>query len=1032
MKAAEFSVKNYQFTIILFLLVLLLGLSSLFNMPRGEDPPFNSPIFVVTAVLPGTSPKDVEELVAEPLEAVLYELDDIKKIATECNDGIMVMRVEFFYGVNVESKNNDVVREVNRLEPQLPEDLALLQVTRASSADVAILQLGLVSERAAYKDMYAQAELLKKRLERIQDLQNVEIQAYPEQEIEVLADLPRMAQYRIGANQLIGALQSNNLNIPGGSLELGRRKFNVKTNSRYTDLEEIRNTVVHTSPEGRVVYLRDVASVRFVDEEDVHRARYNEKKAVWIVVKLKDLRNIVVADQKIDPVLEVFRRQLPSNMRLEVSFDQPSNVQRRLSGLGRDFLIAVSLVLITLLPLGFRASLVVMVSIPLSLSVGLALLDLANFSLNQLSIVGLVVSLGLLVDDSIVIVENIERFMRMGYSRKEAAVAATKQIGIAVIGCTATLILAFLPLAFLPEGSGDFIRSLPMAVILTVIASLFVAITIIPFLSSLILKQHEKVEGNFFLRLFKRVLNDPYRRLLEVAFRFPYLSLCIALLIFLGSLALIPRLGFSLFPMSEKPIFLVDVRAPLGTSLEATDALAERVEQELRKHPQVEGVSTNIGSGNPRIYYNEFQEKNAPNFAQMYVRLATETTVPEITALTDTLRARFDGFPGARIQVRRFQQGPPINAPVEIRVVCDQLDTLFTWATKVEQIMQSIEGLIYVDNPLRIPKTDISVTINKEKAGMLGIPVSEVAKTVRLGLAGLDIGEFRTEDGKEHIIRVSAPEMKEDPLQVFSQLYVSSRSGNLVPLTQVAQFGFQSSPSILKHFNKERFASVTAFVATGYNTDALTDQLLEKLAATPAPEEVSFVAGGERESREESFGGIGTIILIVTFALLAILVLEFRTFKSTIIVLSVIPLGLIGAIIALYVIGETLSFVATVGMIALIGIEIKNSILLVDYTNQLREGGMPLEQAIREGAETRFLPILLTTLTAIGGLIPLAIERSPLISPLAFVLIGGLISSTLLSRIVTPILYKLLPPRVTVKGPNPDLPSPSPNPSPLI
>jgi multidrug efflux pump subunit AcrB len=289
-----------------------------------------------------------------------------------------------------------------------------------------------------------------------------------------------------------------------------------------------------------------------------------------------------------------------------------------------------------------------------------------------------------------------------------------------------------------------------------------------------------------------------------------------------------------------------------------------------------------------------------------------------------------------------------------------------------------------------------------------------VAKTVRMGIAGLEAGNFRNDEGEEFAINVSIEKNEEEALEVFSKIYVTSLSGALVPLSQIARVELQTSPSVIRHFNKERFASVSAFVKTGYNTDALTDELIEKLNGLTLPEGYTFMAAGERESRQESFGGMQTIVIIALFGLLAILILEFRTFKSTLIVLSVIPLGIVGALTTLFLVGETLSFVATVGMIALVGIEIKNSIFLVDYTNQLREQGMPLEEAILEGAETRFLPIFLTTLTAIGGLIPLVVEDSPLISPLAWVIIGGLISSLLLSRIVTPLLYKLLPPRVVL------------------
>jgi multidrug efflux pump subunit AcrB len=1015
MKIAEFSVKNYQFTIIIFLMVLLLGISALFTMPRGEDPVFDAPIFIILAVYPGTNPTDMEELIADPIEDVLYELSDVKKIVTNCDDGLMLMRMEFNYGVDVNSKNNDVIREVNKLRSELPANLALLDVRRATSSDVAILQTAITSETASYEELKKAGEDLKKRLEKVRDLKNVSVQAYPERQVEVVINLEKMAQNRLGLNQVLNSIQANNVNIPGGSIDVGAKKFNIETTSSLETLDDLRNTIVQATSEGRIVYLHDIAEVRYGQEDLTHIARYNGKRAIWVVSRLKDLKNIIEADSKMKPIIEDFSKDITANMHVYNTFDQAKNVERRLSGLGRDFMIAIFLVLLTLVPLGWRASLVVMISIPLSLSIGLALLNLFGYSLNQLSIVGMVVSLGLLVDDSIVIVENIERFLRLGYSRIEASIAATKQIGVAVIGCTATLILAFLPLAFLPEGSGQFIRSLPMAVMLTIIASLFVALTIIPFLSSILLKQHEQVGGNFFLRAFNRYLNEPYRHILQWAFKHPVMTLLLTTLIFGATLLLVPAIGFSLFPASEKPMFVIEIETPLGSNIFETDRVARKVEAELARHPLVTKVNANVGKGNPRVYYNEFQRENAPNFSQLLVQVKEETHVPEIIAITDTLRKVFNDFPGAIIQVKRFQQGAPVDAPIEMRIIGSNLDTLRQIAFRVEKLMKGTPGTLYVTNPLRTQKTDLTVVINKDKAGLLGIPVAEIAKTIRLGIAGLEVSDFRTNEGDEYKIKVSVDKKKEEALEVFSKIYLTSLTGALTPLNQVARLELSTSPSVLRHFNKERFATVTSFVQTGFNTDKLTDEILAKIQANPFPKGYTLVAGGERESASESFGGMGTIIIIAVFGLFAILVLEFRTFKSTLIVLSVIPLGTIGALITLYLIGETLSFVATIGLIALIGIEIKNSILLVDYTNHLREQGMPLEQAITEGAETRFLPILLTTVTAIGGLIPLVRESSPLISPLAWVLIGGLISSTLLSRIVTPLLYKLLPPKVTVK-----------------
>ncbi len=1016
MSLTSFSVKNYQFTIILFVLALVLGINALVNMPRGEDPPFGAPIFIVLAVYPGTSPADIEKLVADPIEDVLYNLNDIKKMQTNCSDGLMILQLEFNYGVNVDNKNNDVIREINKIRASLPSGIVVLDVIRAASSDVAILQTALVSSTATPKELSDKAEELEKLLERIRDIKWVDVQAEPVEEIEIALQLDKMAAYSIGLNQVLQLIEAHNVNIPGGSVDLGRKRFNIKTNSELTSLEDIRNIVIRTTPKGQAVHLHDIAMIRMDRAEETHIARFNGQPAIWVVTALKDRKNIVQNRVAIQQVLDEFGPTLPDHIQMETSFDQEKNVRRRLYGLGRDFAIAVSLVLITLLPLGFRAGLIVMISIPLSLAVGLVLLQYTGYTLNQLSIVGLVIALGLLVDDSIVIIENIERFMRMGYKRKEAAIVATKQITIAVIGCTATLLLAFLPLAFLPEGSGEFIRPLPMAVLMTILASLVVSLTIIPFLASIMLKNHERPDGNMFLRAFKKYINAPYQRVLNWSLRHPVLALSATALIFVSSLALVPAIGFSLFPVSEKPMFNVDIHTAPGTSLKETNRIARLVEQDLLQLPDVISVSTNVGKGNPRVYYNVFQQDFTPHYAQLFVQTRPDIEVPEMITLTDSLIARYDQIPGAKVEVKMFQQGPPIPAPIEFRILGDHLDTLTRYSHILEDVVRRTSGTMYVGNQLRLPKTDLNIIIDKEKAGIMGVLPAEVARTVRLSIAGLPHQTLRDENGDEYQIRVTLQDFDPDQaLQVFHKMYVSSLSGAMIPVSQIAEIQPGESPNVIRHYNKERYTNVTSFVQTGFNTIAMFDEIEEKLQDVTLPSGYRFVAAGEKETRAESFGGMGSIVLITVFGLFAILVLEFRTFKSTLIVLSVVPLGIVGALGILYLAGETLSFVATVGIIALMGIEIKNSILLVDYTNQLRERGMPLREAVLNGAETRFLPILLTSVTAIGAMIPLVLEKSPLISPLALVLIGGLISSTLLSRIVTPLLYMLIPPAIEVK-----------------
>jgi multidrug efflux pump subunit AcrB len=793
---------------------------------------------------------------------------------------------------------------------------------------------------------------------------------------------------------------------------VGTRYFNVKSSGNFRDVEEIKNTLVY-SANNRNVQLRDIANVSMTFAERDHITRLNGHRGIFVVAAQKSKENIAATQLAYQPILEKFKKNLPSNIDMVHHFDQAEVVQKRLSGLGFDFIWAILLVAFTLLPLGFRPAIIVMISIPLSLSIGIIILNYLGFSLNQLSIVGLVVALGLLVDDSIVVIENIERWMLNGFSRKDAVLKATSQIGTAVLGCTATLIIAFLPLIFLPEASGEFIRSLPISVIASVLASLLVSLTVIPFLGNILLKKtmgHS--EGNWFMRVLKSGISKSYAPILETSLNNPVKTMGIILVVFFASLQIIPIIGFSLFPASEKPQFLIRITPPAQVNIKNTDTISRFVEKELTKISDVQYYATNVGMGNPQIYYNEIRSIKKPNFAEIFVQLDPTSSVERKMFLIDSLRNEWTPFHGAKVQINNFEQGPPVVAPVEVRLLGDNLDSLRALSFKIENLIKSVPGTIYVNNPVSNLQTDLRVKINKEKAALLGIPTISIDKTLRLALSGIPIGIMSDDDGEDYQILIKKKENIPLNLDVFKTLFVENVRGKAIPLTQFAHLELESSPLSINHLDKTRMVSISAFVSKGYLNDEVIKLVMDKLDQFAMPSGYTYQMGGEYETRQESFSGFTIIIILTIFLFIGILLLEFKTFKSTIIVLSVIPLGMVGALSALWLTGNSLSFVAVVGLIALAGIEIKNTILLVDFTNQLREEGKPLDIAIREAGEIRFLPIILTSLTAIGGLIPIALSTNPLISPLAIVIIGGLISSTLLSRIFTPVIYKLIPPKI--------------------
>ncbi|MGN8055697.1 efflux RND transporter permease subunit [Pedobacter sp. 22163] len=1016
MKITNFAVKNYQFTLIIFVLVAVVGLLTLFTMPRSEDPTTHPPQYLVTVIYPGTSPKDMEEQVVKPIENKIYGLENIDKILTTVEDGVAAIQIKFKYGVDVDNKYQEISTEINALKNgELPKDIYQIKTEKIASSDVKIIQVALISNTASSKILRDNADKLKTQLEKITNLREVKYTGMPEQEIRIDMQLDKLAQLKIPLNLVIGSLQSEAADIPGGSINIDSKVFNVKTSGKFKNVEDVANTIIYNS-NGKIIYLKDVAHVSYMDGTINHITRINGQRCILVTSSMKNNVDISQVKKEYTPVLEQFSQTLPQNIKMVKNFDQADMVSKRLGHLGFDFGLAILLVVVTLLPLGFRPSLIVMISIPLSLALGLIAMNLLGFSLNQLSIVGLVVALGLLVDDSIVVVENIERWLREGHSRKDAILKGTKQIGAAVVGCTATLVIAFLPLAFLPDMAGEFIRSLPMAIITSVLASMIVALTLVPFIGSKILKTHTHGEGNYFLKKLQGFLTWSYRGIMPLALKWPKVTISISIALSVLAFLLFPLAGFKLFPTSEKPMFLINIKMPLQANIPESDKAAKLVEMELKKHKEIVYYTSNVGKGNPQIYYNVHQQDIKPDFAQIFVQLEEETSPNDKTELIKTLRSKFTDFPYAKIEVKDFEQGTPIEANIVVRVFGENQDTLRSLSFKVEELLRKHPGTFFINNELNAYKSDVKIKIDKAKARTLGVLTSDIDKVIRLAVAGLTVGDYIDDRGDSRNVVITIPRDKFSNLNALKNLYVNNIQGAPIQIDQIATIGLETSPTAINHFNKSRFAKVTSLTKDNVLANDILKDIVPELNKLKMPKGYYYKLSGEAESEGDALGGnFLSVIILSTFLFIAVLLLQFKTFKGIIIVLSIIPLGVLGGVIFLLMTGNPMSLVSIIGFIGLSGIQVKNSLLLVDFTNQLREDGKSIDEAIHIAGETRFLPVVLTSITAICGLIPIAMNPNPQIAPLAIVLIGGLISSTILSRIVTPVMYKLIPPQLHEK-----------------
>ncbi|MFN5129239.1 MAG: efflux RND transporter permease subunit [Sphingomonadaceae bacterium] len=1006
MHIAEFAIRRWQLTLVLFTLLCALGFSAFQQVPRAVDPHFSMPIVSIVALQPGADAAEIEQTIAKPIEELVQGLEDVQSVVSASSDGNAVIRAEFDWAGNPDQYFNDTVREVTAIRNQLPADLQGLQFEKIRTTNASILQIALLSDSASWYRMEKYARDVSEALGRDKEVRQAEIYGLPQPEISVAINTGRLAELRLPASVVVDAIRVGGADVPAGAVISGARRFNVETGGAFRDLEKIRNLPIRSN-DGSIIRVGDVADVKISAAEQRVKVSHNGKRAVFITANQKQGTDATKLRNRL--VEELARQQalLPPDIQAVIQFDQSKDIRKRLNELARDFAIALFLVLITLLPLGWRASVIVMISIPLSIASGLLAISAYGFNLSQLVVAGFILTLGLLVDDSIVVVENISRHLRMGKSRSEAAIDGTKEITMAVLGSTGVLVFAFLPLFFLPEGAGKFIQSFIGTIVATITASMIVSLTIVPFLASRILKGDAPEAGSPLLQWLMRKIDRFYHPMLHWALDRPRRSVWGALIGTCAAFSLVPIMGFSLFPNADTSYFRVIVEAQQGASVAETGRIVAQVSAILKTEPAIKVRAENVGAYNPPVFYNVFQRGENPTRGEV-IAIMDKWEGTKSRAMVDRLRKQLDQISGARIRLMLFQNGAPINAPVEFRVYGPDQDELKRLAGQMEQVLRDTPGTRDINNPVAFDKVDLDIRVDDAKAALLDVPAGAARRAIRLALSGERAGTYRDTEGDSYPVVVRLPLAETQPVSALESIYVSNRSGQAVQLAEISNPTLESSPAAIYRYNLQRYVGVTAQITDGVvvskvNADA--KKQMDQIALKPG---YAIAVGGEAEKIKDTFSGFGPVVVVALFSIFAILVAEFGRFKEALVVAGVIPLGTFGGLIALLITGNNLSFLAIIGFIALVGIEIKNSILLVDFTTQLRQRGLGLRDAIERAGEVRFLPVLLTSVTAIGGLMPLALFGGSLYSPLAIVLIGGLISSTLLSRIVTPAMYLLV------------------------
>jgi len=1005
MRLPESSILNFRFILVMVFIACIVGVNAINVMPRTEDPDLSLPSFSITALLPGTSPADMEELIVKPIEDALEDLDDITEVITLIDEGIAIFQIEAKFGLDYERKLDEIFREVNAIRNELTENLLELSIELFKPENfTSIMQLALVSETATYREMDQITDQLERVLSRIDGVKKTDTEALPEEEIRIAADFERMAEQNISLDMMLTALADYNANIPGGNLKAGSRSLTVQSSGSLGALEEIRRIPV-ASGANHTVTIGSLANVYYAHEDIRWMGRYNGERAIFVTVKREPGKNMVQVTSEIMVAIEQFRTQLPTDISLEVAFEQASAVDERISEFFWNLMQGMLLVSVVIFVfLGIRSSFITITVIPIAMIIGIGMLYFAGFGLQQISIAALVIALGLLVDNGIVVVENIVRYQKNGYSLMDAAVKGTSEVGYAIISSTVTTILAFAPLAMIQSGPGEFLRSLPLTVIFVLVTSLLLALILIPILSTRVLKEKAEEKPGWFDRFIQKLIRRAYRPSLNTALRYKGIVFSAAIALFVGSLALFPFIGVSFFPTADKPLLLIEVDLPAGSNIDETDRAVRFVESVLDTTAYVQAYTSNAGHGNPQIYYNRIPESYKSYHGQLLVRFE-EWNPARFYETLDQFRAAFQRYPGAKITFREFVNGAPFNAPIEIRVLGERLDQIAELSFQVEDVIRSVEGTLDVDNPLARARTDLSIALDWEKAALAGLSVASVDRSIRAAVAGIRAENALMEDGKEYPLVVRLGTEGDTRVRDLESVYLLNAYGDQIPLRQLAETRFEPSINSFLHFNFERSSSVTANVINADFTTRITEEIIRGLDEISWPDGYSYYVAGEYETQQEAFGDLANLLILAMIGVFAVLVLQFRSFLQPVIIFSAIPMAITGSFVALFITGWSFSFFAFVGFISLIGIVVNNSIILIDYANQLRREGKSVLRSVIESAETRFTPIVLTTTTTVAGLLPLTLSNTGLWTPLGWTIIGGMITSTALTLLIVPILY---------------------------
>lgn len=1047
-------IKRRAAVLLAVLVIFLVGLVTYLDMPREASPDVDIPVVLVTTPYPGVSPEDIEQLITVPLENELSGIKDLKEMTSASAEGVSIVTMEFEPEADIQESLQLVRDRVDTAEPDLPDDAEETQVQEVSFSDVPILIIaigGPVDEQRLKK----LGEDLEDEVSRVPGVLDATLTGGRTREIRVQVDPNRLAHYQLALNDVIGAIANENVNIPGGTVTSGDASFLLRVPGDFVDASEIEGVAVKRVG-GSPVFVRDLAKVvdGFADRESY--SRMNGQPSVSLAVSKRTGANIVELADQVKAIAARHAERWPEGVTYEVLGDQSRFVRDMVSELENGIITAFLLVIaVIVFFMGARNSVFVAISIPLSMLLAIMVISAMGMTLNMMVLFSLIFALGMLVDNGIVLVENIYRHVEEGEDLVTASVEGTREVAGAVFASTLTTVAAFLPLVFWTGIMGQFMGYMPKTVIVVLVASLVVAIGILPTLTSFLMPKAKLpepapdvpedddpasshpaippvVRRNYgFLQL--------YRRQLEWSLRHRYLTVAASLALLAGTFVAYGYLGHGteFFPDTPPDRAFVQVTAPDGTDLEATDRVVRRVETVLAGMENVDfyvaetGVAGG-GQGDPTQ-----GAQAAANQARITVDFnphpanaepGDPVRVEDTRDTIDAIRAEVAKLPGAVIKVDKEEMGPPVGKPISVEVSGDDFHEVGRLAARLKREIAEIEGVTDIGDDYRVGRPEMRFVIDRGAANRVGASTNDVAGAIRTAFAGSEASTLRDGEDEYDIVVELAPEHRDDLQAVLGMRIPGSDPEKLptfpVPLSAVARYEVRGGSGTIRHVDQKLVVTVDADVVEGMNVNAVQQAVAAHIADADLPVGYDARLGGandeQRETEEFMSRAFGIGVLLIGL----VLVTQFNSFFTPLIILASVMMSLIGVLWGLVLTGTPFGVMMTgLGVISLAGVVVNNAIVLLTYVEQLRAQGMELRDALVTAGLTRFRPVMLTAATTILGLMPMAIgvsfdffELRPILDsptsafwgPMAVAVIFGLIFGTLLTLVLVPAFYHIV------------------------